>query len=276
MAGLSIAIANSISSNYVVGSSYDPDAQAFFIAEGAAGVTLTTTEMNAVNTLVVDLKGYNLWTKSFALYPFIGSTATSQKFNLKNPADTNAAYRLSFVGGWTHSSNGALPNGTNAFANTFLSTSAIGLNSGHISYYSRTNNTTVSCEVGGGNPSPDSYTLLELRNASALGAFRYNNGVAQNQVAIADTRGFFIGTRTASNVIKLFRNNTNIINGSAASNATSVFSQYIAAYNGSNTAYSYSNRQCAFASIGTGLTDTEAANFYNAVQNFQTTLGRQV
>ncbi|MFY7885673.1 MAG: hypothetical protein ACOVOV_12625, partial [Dolichospermum sp.] len=113
---------------------YDGDAYAFDSAETAAGTPLTTTERNAINDLVINLKNANIWTKFFALYPIIGSTATSQKFNLKNPADTNAAYRLAFIGGWTHSSNGALPNGTNAYANTFLSTSAIGLNSGHLSY----------------------------------------------------------------------------------------------------------------------------------------------
>jgi hypothetical protein len=252
--------------------SYDADAQTFFTA---AGIT-DTTQKNAVNQLVLDLKSYNIWTKIKAAYPMVGGTSTTHKYNLKDPQDTNGAFRLSFSTGWTHSSTGATPNGSSAFANTFLSTSAIGLNSGHLSYYSRTNNTTVSCELGGGNPSPDSYTLLELRNSSALGAFRYNNTVPQNQVAIADTRGFFIGTRTASNVIKLFRNDTNIINGSATSNATSIYSQYIGAYNGSNTAFLYSNRQCAFASIGNGLTDSEAANFNIAVTTFQTTLARNV
>ena len=38
----------------------------------------------------------------------------------------------------------------------------------------------------------------------------------------------------------------------------------------------YGNRECALASIGLGLSDTEAANFYTAVQAFNTTLSRQV
>lgn len=269
--GFGYSASSTITQSSISAGSTDSDAQAFI---DAAGIT-DATQQSAINTLVTDLKTANIWTKMRAVYPMVGGSSTSHKYNLVNPSDSDAAYRLSFSTGWTHSSTGALPGGT-AYANTFLSTSIVGLNSGHLSYYSRTNNTTVSCELGGGNPSPDSYTLLELRNASALGAFRYNNGVAQNQVAIADTRGFFIGTRTASNVIKLFRNNTNIINGSAASSATSVFPQYIAAYNGSNTAYAYSNRECAFASIGDGLTDTEASDFYTAVNTFQTTLSRNV
>jgi hypothetical protein len=40
--------------------------------------------------------------------------------------------------------------------------------------------------------------------------------------------------------------------------------------------YGYYANQFAFASIGDGLTNTEAANFYTAVQAYQTTLSRQV
>lgn len=45
--------------------------------------------------------------------------------------------------------------------------------------------------------------------------------------------------------------------------------------NGSNPA-NYTKLECAFASIGDGLTDTEAANLYTAVQAYQTTLNRQI
>ena len=51
-----------------------------------------------------------------ALYPFVGGTATSHKFNLKDPRDLDAAFRLQFNGGWTHNSNGVTPNGTNGYA----------------------------------------------------------------------------------------------------------------------------------------------------------------
>ena len=93
---------------------FDADAQAFITAAAITDVT----QQNAINTLVVDLKGYNIWTKMKALYPFVGGTASTHKFNLKNPLDTDAAFRLTFSGGWTHSSTGALPNGTNAYADT--------------------------------------------------------------------------------------------------------------------------------------------------------------
>ena len=123
----------------------DPDAQAFITA---ASIT-DPTQQSAIDTLVTDLKGYGIWTKTKAIYPFVGGTASSHKFNLKDPQDTDAAFRLVFNGGWTHSVNGAQPNGVNGYADTFLTPStALSLNSSHLSYYSRTISNGTEIEIG--------------------------------------------------------------------------------------------------------------------------------
>jgi hypothetical protein len=56
------------------------------------------------------------------------------------------------------------------------------------------------------------------------------------------------------------------------------FKIFIGTYNnnGIPDAAGYSSKQCAFSSIGDGLSSAEATNFYNIVQAFQTTLSRQV
>jgi hypothetical protein len=151
------------------------------------------------------------------------------------------------------------------------------LNSVHLSHYSRTNNTTVSVDMGGGNSSPDSYTLLQLRSyhAPTNTAIWINNGGTYDSVAGVNTAAYFIGTRTASNIIKLFRNGSAIINGTATSSATSTRSQWIGAFNFVGAPY-YSNRECAFASIGDGLSNAEASSLNTAVTAFQTTLARNV
>ena len=259
---------------YAFGVAYDPDAQAFFTASGLTG----TTNLNAINQLVLDLKGYGIWTKMKAIYPFIGGTAALHKWNLKDPQDTDAAFRLVFSGGWTHSSTGALPNGTNGYANTYLdSANNLSLNSGHFSFYSRTNATTASIRIDMGSlkSAPDSYSDLAL-SASNLTYFRFNNSAPYDSTASTTTLGFFTGSRTASSIIRTFRNGTQIIAGTASSNSTSAIDFYIGASNNNGTAVYFANRECAFASLGDGLTNTEAANFYTAVQNFNTTLSRQV
>jgi hypothetical protein len=49
------------------GGGNDPDAQAFIDATGISGTTAT-----AINQLVLGLKTDNIWTKTQALYPFVG------------------------------------------------------------------------------------------------------------------------------------------------------------------------------------------------------------
>jgi hypothetical protein len=38
----------------------------------------------------------------------------------------------------------------------------------------------------------------------------------------------------------------------------------------------YSTKECAFATLGFGLSQQECATLYEIVQTFQTTLGRQI
>ena len=74
-----------------------------------------------------------------AIYPFVGGSAASHKFNLKDPRDLDAAFRLAFNGGWTHASTGAKPNGSNGWANTYFNPSLnLTTSNGHHSAYLRT------------------------------------------------------------------------------------------------------------------------------------------
>jgi len=245
--------------------STDPDAQAFITA---ASIT-DPTQQSAINQLVVDLKGYSVWSKMKAIYPFVGGTASTHKFNLKDPQDTDAAFRLVFNGGWTHSSTGATPNGTNGYADTKYTPSShlTDINSNHISFYSRTN-ALGGIEMGGG---PVPLVDLSLRYSNTM----WNMASSTTLTARTDSRYFAINTRTASNLFKFIKNGSviNTSTGSAGSTKPNV-SYYIGKRNYPDNIYS--TLECAFASIGDGLDDTEAANFYTAVQAFQTTLGRNV
>ena len=252
---------------------YDYDAQLFFDAQTAAGVTLTTTEKDAVNQWVVDSKAANIWTKFKAIYPMVGSTATSQKFNLKNPLDTNAAFRLSFIGGGTHSSNGYLPNGVNAYANTFLQ--PLVQNNTHLSYYSRTNAVGTGADMGNFLSAPTgAAAYIDIRNASNLFSFRLNTLGAESSFANTSSLGFAVINRVSSTQQSAFFNNvkntfTITSTGVPTGNITIGAMQYA-------TTTLFGNHQCAFASIGDGLSDAEALALYNAVNTFQVTLGRNV
>jgi len=255
---------------YAFGVAYDPDAQAFFTASGLTGAT----NLTAINQLVVDLKTYGIWTKMKAIYPIIGGTAALHKWNLKDPRDLDAAFRLVFSGGWTHSANGATPNGLNAFANTFFNASvnSIGINNIHISAYSRTNIGSSGALIGANFASSVKDLHIFPRFTDNLSYFRVNS---TNDVGVntgGNSTGFFIANRLTSTQTVNFRNSTKYTL-LTPSFIISDINITLAATGGLSN---YSSMETAFASIGDGLTDAEALAFYNAVQTFNTTLGRNV
>ena len=258
------------------GASIDPSAQSFITA---AGIT-NPTQQAAINTLVTDLKGYGIWNKLNAIYPMVGGTASNHKFNLKDPRDLDAAYRLVFNGGWTHSNNGALPNGTNAFADTKLNPFTVLSNNINIGYYSRTNINSVApaCEIGSvSGPSGPDYLMLFARLNNVSWYSILENG-SYTQANDTNSAAFYTATRNGTTV-KGFKNGSNVITRNGVTiQIKPNGSIYLGAINwyGLLTAGWYSSRQCAFSFIGENLSDTEAANLATAVQAFQTTLGRQI
>lgn len=273
---IQISISNAIGAIDVIGSSVDPDAQAFITA---ASIT-DPTQQAAINTLVVDLKGYSIWTKFKAIYPIVGGTASSHAVNLKTPG----TYNLSFASGWTHSSNGMQPNGTSAYADTNLKVDLIAQNSGHLSYYSRSNTAggvgQFKVEVGYTKLiGTASNSLLCISRDNASFGLIHSNTLATSATN-ADTRGFYIANRSNSTVQTLDKNGSvsNTSNDASVTPTPAVMSYWIGGRNSPDNAgiVNYTDRQCAFSSIGDGLTSTERANFYTAVQAFQTTLGRSI
>ena len=248
----------------------DADAQAFITA-----ATITdNTQKSAITQLVLDLKSANIWSKMKALYPFVGGTATTHKFNLKDPRDLDAAYRLVFNGGWTHSSTGAKPNGTTAYADTKLAPSTMGQNSIHASFYSRTNTTGAFYDVGCYNAGGG--VLIGVKFVSNTTSIVYTNTISNNQsVDTNPTTGLYLASRTTSSTNYLYRNGTLIVAGTRASLPPINLNMYLAADN-EGTPQAYSTREQAFASIGDGLTGSESTALYNAVNSFQVALSRNV
>lgn len=244
----------------------DPDAQAFITA---AAIT-DPTQQSAINTLVVDLKGYGVWTKMKALYPFVGGTATTHKFNLKNPLDTNAAFRILWSGGVTHSANGVLFGGVNGSGDTFLNDlSNLAQNSAHVSVYSRTNaSSLLAPSIASNSYGQNGGTKLTLNFANAT--YYSVHSADQPNSSNTDTRGIFIANRTVSTGTSLSIRGT-VTTHTQASQTPSNTTFRLGGY-----ASFYDNKQLAFATIGDGLTNTDMTNLTTAVQAFQTTLGRNV
>jgi hypothetical protein len=278
------------------------------LANGWCKITVTKPTQYFVNNIFLSVtssgtsgRDSNKISGSLYLYAFqveIGLVATSYqnnvgsaqtaisnqfKYNLKDPRDLDAAFRLVFNGGWTHSSTGATPNGTNGFANTYLvPNTQLSAHSIHLSYYSRTQNTTQQdAQIGSSNVGYSNQYTIDLYYAGAVNAKVFVAGsYPGNSISNpnTDTLGYMIGTRTANNVAKMFMDGSQIGSTLTTTYAGgfSTSSIYIGAQNNDGTALEFGSKQCAFASIGDGLLDAEATALYNRVQNFQTALSRNV
>jgi len=232
------------------------------------------TIISALNTLETDLTTYGLTAKIKDLYPMVGGTAAKHKFNFMDARDLDAAFRLTFNGGWTHASTGALPNGTNAYANSYLTPiTSLYLNDNQISFYSRTQNFSNGVDIGTGDATVN---MLDIEINYGGRYYDNNQSSYPSPLSSTFTTGLFTNSRIVSGSFKGYRNGTSEGTISIATTARSSYPIFIGARNSVGSPAFYANRECAFASIGDGLTDGEAANFYTAVQAFQTTLSRQI
>ena len=251
----------------------DPDISNFLTA---IDETPSSTIGQAITDLVVGLKTYNIWSKMKAIYPFVGGTADKHKYNLKDARDLDASFRLVFNGGWTHTSTGALPNGTNGFADTkLLPSSQLSQDSVHLSYYSRTDVRNKTCIDIGVDTDPAFYINYNYNGFNFKGLNRSQSLVGS---LFNPTTGLLIGNRPDSTTEKYYHKGTLIDTLSENSSGLPTQNIYIGAiwsrfFSGAGE---FSNRETAWASIGSGLTDTDASNLYTLVEDFQTTLGRNV
>jgi hypothetical protein len=195
----------------------------------------------------------------------------------KRSRDANAAFRLTFNGGWTHSSTGADPNGTTAYANTWFQPSTNESNtSAHRCIYLRENTDELKFDMA-------DFTLNTLNNGSFILARSSNTffgritGDTNVTTANTDSKGFFIATRSDASNTSIAKNDAAFVTAAQATRQSlNTNYTYIGASSNLANGDWFSSREVAFASIGEGFSQTESRLLYAIVQKYQTTLGRQV
>ena len=254
----------------------DPDAQAFITA---ASIT-DPTQQSAINQLVVDLKGYNIWTKLRACYPFIGGTSSTHKWNLKDPRDLDVAFRLRFFGGAVHTSNGVQGNALNAYYNTYLNANSLPISSNASGVYIRTDVSESGVDFGAINTNAYDSAQFGSRNTSNQYVSRwYQAGNTLNTTSNSDSRGFYQLTRRNSSEYITAKNTSKVVVAAPASSVIPSMPFYgLAAYFVPTAADAFhGSKQIAFHYFAdSSLSNTELDNLYTAVQAFQVTLGRSI
>jgi len=241
----------------------DPDAQNFIAAAGITDIVQKT----AINNFVAQLKDSLLWDKFMAIYPMIGGTQESIKWNLKDPRDLDAAFRLTIYGTPTYSSTGVVFPANSDYADTHFTDNLFTYNDNSISYYSLTQNTVDGYDMGCIDYAPPYNELSIYHSFDASDWFGYT-GYA---VTPSDTRGLFMFSSTATDV-KRYENGINT--ESRGSSPVSGFTNKPILIGIVVQAISGGHRECALATIGRGLSDRQAMAFYTIAQAYETKLGR--
>lgn len=265
----------------------DPDANSFILNSKI----LDKKVVKSINDLVVELKGEDLWDEINALYPFIGLDVVnksnsgipinilidSYKLNLKDPRDTNDAFRLNFFGGYTLE-NGFQPNGIDGYANTFyIPNSVEDRDNQHISIFSHTDNmptSTDSTDIGA-FASTSSAVEMSLRGGTSFQNFRgaMNNWPGLNLTTFNNALGYSLLTRVSSTDLKIFRDGVERASstGELGTNVTTapVFIGNTSLFGATPYTNGWCNQRYGTVTIGKGLTPTQVDTLSRIIKNFE-------
>ena len=171
-------------------------------------------------------KGFYIWgaqleaSSTVSTYQPIVTTpaafmASQMKYNLKDARDLDAAFRLTWSGGWTYSATGATPNGTNAYADTKFNqeNNWTSNTNAAIGFYSRTDIANAKVDIGAlsNSTSGTNGSAIYSRYSSNI-IFSAINSSGVSSVANLNSLGFFIASRDNSIQYKIYKFGTTNIN----------------------------------------------------------------
>lgn len=256
---------------YVTG---DTDAAAYISASGISG----TATVNSTYHIFWQLKQLGLYSKINAFWLFKGTTSTMQKYNAKNPLDTDVAFRLTFTGAATFSDDGYQLNGT-SYANTHFNTSTqFGTTNYGITMVCGTNNAAYSADVYEygtyGGISNSLYGSVKIQNIDYK---KYIQAPYQaSSTAIGNESRGIISGNNVGGVSKLWWNKVFLANGSTSgANALPNLNFFIGAVNLGGSPYGNSNQRIQMMFLHNGMTDADIVILHNIIDASENIAGRK-
>ncbi len=252
--------------------SYDADAAAFFAAVVTAGGSFTTNEKTYINTIILNGKAHGWWAKTHYLHLYMGGTVASMKYNVKNPLDTDAAFRLTFVGSPTLNANGCTFNGTTQYINDhYVASVNASQNDKCYAYNWRTIGTNGASfgAISGGFAGDE--LLISYAGTTYWAMSKADDSFA----GPATKQGFWLLNRTTSTACDIRKNDVSLDTDTAATSTNPSVENYIGARNRSGVgAEVFSADNVDFGWRGSSLTSGEATYLYNDCAALQSSLGR--
>lgn len=249
---------------------FDSDAQALITA---TGITDSTYKMR-INDLVTQWKDSLPWSSYPAIYPMVGTTAASQKWNLKDPRDLDAAYRLTPTGTVTYSSSGMDFDGSTGYANTFFTPSTgFASNLFHIGVYVNENTAAGDKEEMGSCSSSCGIDVAVLARFSGDAFYPGIGSGSFPSVASTNSIGYWVASRQITANIEGYKNGIRVINSAQTQGRTSNPISLGARTSDAGSRNRFSDRRIAFAVIGPTLTEAQQAIEYRIIDRFRNAVG---
>jgi len=241
----------------------------------ANGGSISDASLNAVEKFVQDCKNSLIWEKLIEVGPFAGANLNAAMVKLVYPGGGSGVLtNVNFVAGDYNESGGLNGDGATKYLNTGCNAQLSLPDNAHLSFYLR-DDVSVSGNralIGAIN-GVDQYWLGAITNTQT--------NVRLGQTAVASlaqnmSKGFYIGSRSAVNMLKLYKNGavvgsdaTTIVHAKPSANI------FVFAFNSAGASAFVPGRG-SFYSIGQSLSDTEAKALHEAVRTLQRNLNREI
>lgn len=270
--------------------SVDPDAQAFFDVVGDMTTSLysNATAQAAVIYAIGNLKVTGVWDRQIDIGVYLGGTGNQHRYNLKNPQDTDEAFRIQFAGGWVHDEYGSRPDGVTGYGNTFINPNI------HLSQYSF--HGAVFSRLNEPPDGGDHYIFGGADAGTTIGLDFYATNRMYAIAAQQNTGNIGLTSQTEFNKLigintyhfdkfNIMRDGVSIGSNTDVRDPNTWFPctdpnntvgglMYLGALNLNGTPFFYSTYQYSFHSFGYALSDQQWLDLNTTVNIFQTMLGR--
>jgi hypothetical protein len=255
-----------------------PDTWTYANNIAAAGASISSESLQAIDRFVRDCYNASIWTKLNEVYPLAGNNLTAALIRLKSTSPNPSLQAVNFVSGdYTErgANGGLLGDGATKYLNNNMGQSVVLPANGHLSCYLKNPDPAGIHYFIAGNTATD-WSSLGTTTGTDQRTLLGGSAVAANLPANAP--GFIYADRSSPTDLELQANNgaPNVSTTSATPAYSAGVSIYMAARSNNSAATQYSAARFCFFSIGASMTAAERTAFYNAVVALQTNLGRNV
>jgi len=225
----------------------------------AAGITDATLKVS-LDSLISKARAHGWWDLCSAIYPLAGGTSSSSSFNLKD----TAAYHITWSGSPAFANAGTSFDGV-SYGNTGLNDSILAYNDAHMSFFSKSEDTTIDQWVMGVDDAQVPSNEFSITNAGFRQAVAYFFTTSGTFTTIQpSTIGWYLVSSNSTDV-RIYKDGADVTSTTtspidAHSNNTFLI--------GSSRGITGTNAQCAFATIGRNIDSTTAAVMYADIRDF--------